>query len=108
MYGVLHVYGVLLIRKRSFVIRCVLSLEWPILLMLVWQDHITRTFLSVDIYRSMIFSKIKISPPHTYKHRYVKFLTTSKLASPANILIQPLDLKRHKSYNLTTKKFRTL
>ena len=118
MYGVLHVYGVLLIGKMSCVIRCVLSREWPILLMLQWQDHITRTFLSVDIYWSMIFNEIKISPPHTYEHRYVKYLTTLKIASmiiayqrqmtPANILFQPLDLKRHKSYNITTKKFRTL
>ena len=41
----------------SCVIRCVLLLEWAILLMLEWQDHITRTFLSVDIYRSIIFHK---------------------------------------------------
>ena len=59
MYGVLHVYGVLLIRKRSCVIRCVLWLEWPILVTLVWQHHITKTFLSVDIYWSMIFNKKK-------------------------------------------------
>ena len=57
MYDILHMYGVLQIRKRSCVIRCVLWLEWPILLMLVWQDHIARTFLSVDIYRSMISNK---------------------------------------------------
>ena len=41
----------------SCVIRCILLLELAILLMLEWQDHITRTFLSVDIYRSMIFHK---------------------------------------------------
>ena len=104
----LHEYSVLLIRKISCDIRCLLSLEWAIFLTLVWHDHITRTFLSADIYRNMIFSKIKISPPHTYEHRYVKFLTTSKLASPVNIFIQLPDLKRQKSYNLTTKKFRTL
>ena len=41
----------------SCVVRCVLSLEWAILLKLEWQDHIIRTFLSVDIFRSMIFHK---------------------------------------------------
>ena len=57
MYGILHVYGVLLVGKMSCVIRCLLLLEWAILLTLEWQDHITRTFLSVDIYQSMIFHK---------------------------------------------------
>ena len=51
------VYGVLLIGKMSCVIRCVLLLEWTVLLMLEWQDDIIRTFLSVDIFRIMIFHK---------------------------------------------------
>ena len=55
--------------------RYVLWVECPIHLTLVWQYHITRTFLAVDIYSSMIFNKKKI---------------------------------RYKSYNLTTKKFKTL
>ena len=41
----------------SCVVRCVFSLERAILLMLEWQDHIIRTFLSGDIFRSMIFHK---------------------------------------------------
>ena len=39
------------------VMRCVLSVEWTILLKLEWQDHTIRTFLSVDIFRNMIFHK---------------------------------------------------
>ena len=38
-------------------VRCGFSLERAILLMLEWQDHIIRTFLSGDIFRSMIFHK---------------------------------------------------
>ena len=81
MYDILHMYGILQIRKRSCVIRCVLWLEWQILLTLVWQDHIARTFLSVDIYQSMIFNKKKFN------------VTNHTILQPRNSKL--FDMKNH-------------